>query len=91
MSTFDIGPNLEQAKDMADHNGLDVDKIEALLQDIEKILQRSLSEKYKAIFYLSATGLFSAEDLAEIFNHNPKNLNGDFNKNFGDYLKPDLG
>jgi hypothetical protein len=39
------------------------------------------------IFYLAATGLYSAEDLAEMFNHNSKNLNSDFNRNLGFYLR----
>jgi DNA-directed RNA polymerase specialized sigma24 family protein len=48
---------------------LDIRKLEALLEEIEP-----LSEKYKIIFYLAATGLYSADDLAEMFNHSPKNL-----------------
>jgi hypothetical protein len=59
------------------------------LEEIEQnIIQRFLSEKYKIIFYLAATGLFSADDLAEMFNHSSgKNLNSDFNKYLGSHLK----
>jgi hypothetical protein len=42
------------------------------------------------MFYLAATGLYSADDLAEMFNHSQKNLNGDFNRYIGDNLKPFL-
>jgi hypothetical protein len=72
----------------ASNFGLDISKLEALLQAIEQhLIQRSLSDKYKAMFYLAATGLYSAEDLAEMFDHSSKNLNADFNKNLGGYLK----
>jgi hypothetical protein len=72
----------------ASNFGLDISKLEALLQAIEQhLIQRSLSDKYKAMFYLAATGLYSAEDLAEMFDHSSKNLNADFNKNLGVYLK----
>ena len=46
-----------------------------------------LSDKYKEIFYRAATGLYSADDLAKMFNHSQKNLNADFNKNLGSHLK----
>ncbi len=76
----------------ASNFGLDISKLEALLQEIEQhLIQRSLSDKYKAMFYLAATGLYSAEDLAEMFDHSSKNLNADFNKNLGGYLKLYLG
>jgi hypothetical protein len=75
--------NLSDAERQARNCGLDIPKLEALLAEIEP-----LSEKYKIIFYLAATGLFSADDLAEMFNHSSgKNLNADFNKNLGSYLK----
>ncbi|NCR52402.1 MAG: hypothetical protein GPJ10_02860 [Microcystis aeruginosa L211-07] len=61
---------------------MDIPKLQALLQEIEP-----LSDKYKEIFYRAATGLYSADDLAKMFNHSPKNLNADFNKNLGDNLK----
>ncbi len=80
--------NLSDAKRQASNSGLNISKLEALLQAIEQnLIQRSLSDKYKLIFYLTTTGLYSAEDLAEMFNHNSKNLNADFNKNLGVYLK----
>jgi hypothetical protein len=79
----------------ASNFGLDISKLEALLQTIEQTYlirrSRSLSDKYKAMFYLAATGLYSAEDLAEMFDHSSKNLNADFNKNLGGYLKLYLG
>ncbi len=75
--------SLCDAQKQARNCGLDIPKLEALLAEIEP-----LSEKYKIIFYLAATGLFSADDLAEMFNHSSgKNLNADFNKNLGSYLK----
>ncbi|MFM6064311.1 MAG: hypothetical protein ACKPAE_18370, partial [Microcystis panniformis] len=61
--------------------GLDIPKLEALLAKIEP-----LSEKYKIMFYLAATGLYSADN-AEMFNHSQKNLNADFNKNLGSHLR----
>jgi hypothetical protein len=80
--------NLFDAKKQASNSGLNVLKLDALLQEIEtNLIQRPLSEKYKVIFYLAATGLYSAEDLAEMFNHNSKNLNSDFNRNLGFYLR----
>jgi len=80
--------NLFDAKKQSSNSGLNVLKLDALLQEIEtNLIQRPLSEKYKVIFYLAATGLYSAEDLAEMFNHNSKNLNGDFNRNLGAYLR----
>jgi hypothetical protein len=76
-------PSLCDAQKQARNCGLDIPKLEALLAEIEP-----LSEKYKIIFYLAATGLFSADDLAEMFNHSSgKNLNADFNKNLGSHLK----
>jgi hypothetical protein len=81
-------PSLCDAQKQARNCGLDISKLEALLEEIEQnIIQRFLSEKYKIIFYLAATGLFSADDLAEMFNHGQKNLNADFNKNLGSHLK----
>jgi len=75
-------PSLCDAERQASNCGLDIRKLEALLEEIEP-----LSEKYKIIFYLAATGLFSADDLAKMFNHSQKNLNADFNKNLGSHLK----
>jgi hypothetical protein len=82
-------PSLCDAQKQARNCGLDIPKLEALLAEIEQnIIQRFLSEKYKIIFYLAATGLYSADDLAEMFNHSSgKNLNADFNKNLGSHLK----
>jgi hypothetical protein len=79
-------PSLCDAQKQARNCGLDIPKLEALLAEIEP-----LSEKYKIIFYRAATGLYSADDLAEKFNHSSgKNLNTDFNKNLGSYLKLSL-
>jgi hypothetical protein len=80
--TLSTPPSLSDAERQASNCGLDIRKLEALLEEIEP-----LSEKYKIIFYLAATGLFSADDLAEMFNHSQKNLNADFNKNLGSHLK----
>ena len=78
--------SLCDAQKQARNCGLDIPKLEALLAEIEP-----LSDKYKEIFYRAATGLYSADDLAEKFNHSSgKNLNADFNKNLGDNLKPYL-
>jgi len=75
-------PSLCDAQKQARNCGLDILKLEALLKEIEP-----LSDKYKEIFYRAATGLYSADDLAEMFNHSQKNLNADFNKNLGSHLK----
>jgi hypothetical protein len=75
-------PSLCDAQKQARNCGLDILKLEALLKEIEP-----LSDKYKEIFYRAATGLYSADDLAEMFNHSPKNLNSDFNKYLGANLK----
>jgi|GEM_PF-6005537 hypothetical protein len=76
-------PSLCDAQKQARKCGLDIPKLEALLKEIEP-----LSDKYKEIFYRAATGLYSADDLAEMFNHSSgKNLNADFNKNLGSHLK----
>jgi hypothetical protein len=76
-------PSLCEAQKQARNCGLDISKLQALLEEIEP-----LSQKYKIIFYLAATGLYSADDLAEMFNHSSgKNLNADFNKNLASYLK----
>jgi hypothetical protein len=87
--TLSTPPSLSDAERQASNCGLDIRKLEALLEEIEQnIIQRFLSEKYKIIFYLAATGLYSADDLAEMFNHSSgKNLNADFNKNLGSHLK----
>ena len=74
--------SLCEAQKQARNCGLDIPKLEALLKEIEP-----LSDKYKEIFYRAATGLYSADDLAEMFNHSPKNLNSDFNKYLGANLK----
>jgi hypothetical protein len=87
-SNWGLHTSMTDAQKQASNCGLDTSRLEALLQAIEqKLIQRSLSDKYKAMFYLAATGLYSAEDLAERFNHSHKNLNADFNKNLGVYLK----
>lgn len=78
---------LEEAKELANLTGLDVKKTEILLQAIEAVFQCSLSEKYKIIFYLATTGLYSSEDIADIFDHSKIYINSDFNKNLGQYLK----
>lgn len=75
-------PSLCDAQRQASSCGLDIPKLEALLQEIEP-----LSDKYKEIFYRAATGLYSADDMAKMFNHSQKNLNADFNKNLGSHLK----
>ena len=75
-------PSLCDAQKQARNCGLDIPKLEALLKEIEP-----LSDKYREMFYLAATGLYSADDLAEMFNHSQKNLNADFNKNLGSHLK----
>ncbi|GBE73686.1 MAG: hypothetical protein DWQ53_02010 [Microcystis flos-aquae DF17] len=76
-------PSLCDAKKQARNCGLDIPKLEALLAEIGP-----LSARYTIIFYLAATGLFSADDLAEMFNlSSSKNLNTDFNKNLGSHLK----
>ncbi|WP_155120153.1 GIY-YIG nuclease family protein [Microcystis aeruginosa] len=84
MKTLSSMPlSLCDAQKQARNCGLDIPKLQALLAEIEP-----LSEKYKIIFYLAATGLYSADDLAEMSNHSSgKNLNADFNKNLGSYLK----
>ncbi len=79
-------PSLCDAQRQARNCGLDIPKLRALLEKIEP-----LSDKYKEIFYRAATGLYSADDLAEKFNHSSgKKLNTDFNKNLGSYLKLSL-
>ncbi len=79
-------PSLCDAQNLARDCGLDIAKLQALLAEIE-----FLSAKYKIIFYLAATGLFCADDLAEMFNHNSgKNLNSDFNRYLGAELKLSL-
>jgi hypothetical protein len=76
-------PSLCDAQKQARNCGLDIPKLEALLKEIEP-----LSDKYKEIFYRAAAGLYSADDLAEMFNHSSgKNLNSDFNKYLGANLK----
>ena len=87
--TLSTPPSLSDAERQASNCGLDIRKLEALLEEIEQnIIQRFLSEKYKIIFYLAATGLFSADDLAEMFKHSSgKNLNSDFNRYLGANLK----
>jgi hypothetical protein len=81
--TLSTPPSLCDAERQASNCGLDISKLRALLEKIEP-----LSDKYKEIFYRAATGLYSADDLAEMFNHSSgKNLNADFNKNLGSHLK----
>jgi hypothetical protein len=80
--TLSTPPSLSDAQKQARNCGLDIRKLEALLEEIEP-----LSDKYREMFYLAATGLYSADDLAEMFNHSQKNLNADFNKNLGSHLK----
>jgi hypothetical protein len=81
--TLSTPPSLSDAQKQARKCGLDIPKLEALLKEIEP-----LSDKYREMFYLAATGLYSADDLAKMFNHSSgKNLNADFNKNLGSYLK----
>jgi len=76
-------PSLCDAERQASNCGLDISKLRDLLKKIEP-----LSEKYEILFYLAATGLYSAYDFAEMFNHSSgKNLNADFNKNLGSHLK----
>lgn len=75
--------SLCEAQKQARNCGLDIPKLEALLEKIEP-----LSDKYKEIFYRAAAGLYSADDLAKMFNHSSgKNLNSDFNRYLGANLK----
>ena len=78
---------LEDAKKKADFNKVDVPKCEVLLQEIIDKFQTNISTKYRTIFYLAGTGTYSAEDVAQIYDHNPQNMNSNFNKNLGQYLK----
>jgi hypothetical protein len=72
--------SVSDAQKQASNCGLDMSKLEALLQAIEQnLIHRSLSEKYRGMLYLAATGLYSADDLAEMFKHSRRNLNSDFN------------
>ena len=80
--TLSTPPSLSDAQKQARKCGLDIPKLEALLKEIEP-----LSDKYREMFYLAATGLYSADDLAKMFNHSQRNLNADFNKNLGSHLK----
>jgi hypothetical protein len=81
--TLSTPPSLCDAERQASNCGLDISKLRALLEKIEP-----LSDKYKEIFYRAAAGLYSADDLAEMFNHSSgKNLNSDFNKYLGANLK----
>ncbi|MDJ0601681.1 MAG: hypothetical protein QNJ37_22900 [Crocosphaera sp.] len=77
-----MATELEIAKEQADRNGVDIPKCEQLLQEISPI-----SAKYEIIFYLAATGLYSAGEIADKFNHSRKNINSDFAKKLGKYLK----
>ena len=81
--TLSTPPSLSDAQKQARNCGLDIRKLEALLEEIEP-----LSDKYRGMFYLAATGLYSADDLAEMFKHSSgKNLNSDFNRYLGANLK----
>ncbi|MDJ0730459.1 MAG: hypothetical protein QNJ33_10765 [Crocosphaera sp.] len=78
---------LEIAKKRADLNGVDVPKCESLLQELISTFDIGISTKYEIIFYRALTGLYSAEDVAKEFNHSLKNINSDWNKNVGQYLR----
>ncbi|MEL4894199.1 hypothetical protein [Crocosphaera sp. Alani8] len=78
---------IEFAKKQAWENELDIPKCEILLEKIRENFNVKIIEKYEIIFYLSLTGLYNAEDIAEIFGHSPKNINADFNKNLGHYIR----
>jgi hypothetical protein len=72
----------------ARYYGLNVAMSELMLQKLEEeIIRRPLSKKYKVMYYLASTGLYAAKQLAEMFVHSKKNINADFNKNLGVYLK----
>ena len=78
---------LEQGKQEADHNRVNCTKSEEMFKEIQETYHFSISEKYKAIYYFAATGNYSAEELAEMFGHNSRNMNADFNKNLAIHLK----
>ena len=78
---------LTKAKKEAMFYGVKIARCEAMFREIEESYYFSISPKYQAIFYFAATANYSAEDLAQMFAHSRKNINSDFSKNLGEYLK----
>ena len=78
---------LESAKQKAELHGVDVNKCETLLNEVSSIYRITISDKYQLVFFLASSGCFSAPEIAEKVNQTPKNMNSEFNKNLGQYLK----
>ena len=78
---------LESAKQIAELHGVDVNKCETLLNEVSSIYRITISDKYQLVFFLASSGCFSAPEIAEKVNQTPKNMNSEFNKNLGQYLK----
>lgn len=80
---------LESAKQKAELHGVDVNKCETLLNEVSSIYRITISDKYKLVFFLASSGCFSAPEIAEVkeIAQSPDNMNSEFNKNLGQYLK----
>ena len=83
--------DLDTSKGKATLSGIDVPKVEQLLNQIEQELGRVFSLKYKSILYLALTSEYDAEELASSFRHSKSNINADFNRYLGTYIKEHLG
>jgi uncharacterized lipoprotein YehR (DUF1307 family) len=76
-----------QAKSLAADNDVDVDKVDALLNSLQREYNISIPDEYIIIFYLALTGFYCAEELAQLFNQNGRSINSDFNRYLGQYLQ----
>ena len=89
MPRKDFNPlfSIDEVKELAIHQNVNVPEVDNLLDEIETIFQVSISEKYKMMIYLALTGLFEIEDMAEITQHNPSHIRSAFSRQVSEHFK----
>lgn len=89
MPRKDFNPlfSIDEVKKLASNQNVNISEVDNLLDQIETTFQIYISEKYKMMIYLSMTGLFEIEYVAEITKHNPRYIKSDFSKQVGEHFR----
>ncbi|MDY7008537.1 MAG: hypothetical protein SWX82_32605 [Cyanobacteriota bacterium] len=89
MSRKEFNPlfSIDEVKQLASHQNVNVSEVDNLLDEMEKIFKFSFSEKSKMMIYLAMTGLFTEIYVAKITQHNPRHIRSDFSKQVSEHFK----
>ncbi|GFZ90540.1 hypothetical protein [Okeania sp. KiyG1] len=79
--------SIDEVKQLAIHQNVNVSEVDNLLDEMEKIYIFSFSEKSKMMIYLAMTGLFTETDVAKITQHNPRDIKPNFSKQVSEHFK----